>query len=119
VILLDWIDIGRDEAVRNMITTSIDLYFANRDPASVHLLASSSVNVLRDLCKNAGVDGVEARFRPLIKVDQRKTFTDAFNRAYNTLKHADRDPTATVKFTEQINAMLILTACLDFEVLFS
>lgn len=95
------------EAAEGQFRQAIRLFFEQGDPASIHTLASAANQVLSDLLATAGAGGVSRN--PHIFVEERfREWINAVKRDENFLKHADKDPSATLELdTFGTVAMLI------------
>jgi len=102
-----------DAAVRQ-IDIAIGLLFTNGDPLAVRTLAGAACGILADLAESQK-NG--SSWRAKIIKDSGLNEKDAFqvlNAAQNFLKHADKDPGATLSFEEEENDHLIFVASIEF-----
>jgi hypothetical protein len=81
-----------DAATRQM-NTAIELYFHELDEVSIHTLAAAAHNLLTDLSSAAPQQTVIQRY---IRPGKLREFENAIRAPQNFLKHADRDPAATL-----------------------
>jgi hypothetical protein len=60
------------DAARHQLKTAIRLFFEERDPVSIHALASAAQEVLRDLLRARGIPSPSIKDSDLIKPEYRK-----------------------------------------------
>jgi hypothetical protein len=87
------------------------LYFQGGDPLSVHTLTGAAYDVLRDVNRARGGHAMLKDWAPdFVKEEFRKDVQAKLNQAQNFLKHADRDPEATLEFDPGATELLLLDA---------
>ena len=84
------------EAARRQIDFAIAQHFSEGDPFAVHTVIAAAFGILRALAKRKGNLRIEHAFTDLIRPDMENQFWNFLNRVSNFLKHADRDPDATL-----------------------
>jgi len=101
------------EAASRQLDEAVALLFADRDPLAIRTLAAAAHGVLSDLVetKRAGQSWRTALFES--SGLSRKDALEVLNGAQNFLKHADRDPDATLSFDEEENDYLLFFATLE------
>lgn len=96
--------IGKLEAARRQIEFAIRAHFENRDPFAIHTVAEAAMGILRPLVEKRGAVRIHQAIVDCIKPGSERTFWWYVHRASNFLKHADRDPDATLEDVhEEIN----------------
>ena len=104
------------EAASRLISTAIELWFGEAEPVSIHLLACSSYQIVHDINHSRG--GRDLIYDSLVIRDEyRKEWIDRIKRTYNFLKHADKDPTASVEFDPANNEFFMMYTCLGLQLL--
>jgi hypothetical protein len=103
--------IGKLEAARRQIEFAIRAHFENRDPFAIHTVTEAAFGILRALAEKHGGVRAHQAIKDCIKPGSERTFWWYINRASNFLKHADRDPDATLEdVNEEINDSAIFIA---------
>ncbi|MHB1947358.1 MAG: hypothetical protein ACYCQI_04500 [Gammaproteobacteria bacterium] len=99
------LEINKVTAARKMFNDAVLLFYERRSPISIHHLAHAVHEVL---CTLTG----DSRMLDLVAQtpDEKKEFKRAFNTSKNYIKHADKDPDATLAFNTEMN-ILILFDC--------
>lgn len=96
------------------IKTAVRLFFEDQHPVPIHLLACSAREILTSVGKAKGVETVlEEVARHLNETEQEVTRkAKAF---VNFMKHADRNPAATLRgFSDLDNDSILYFVCQDF-----
>lgn len=98
-------ELSKIDVAERLLKTAIKLFFERRDSISIHLLASSSHQILHDLSKRK-LSLVKCN--PIIREDKRKELIDIVNSDQNFFKHADRYPDAKLSYdSERIRFFLL------------
>jgi len=104
------------EASSRQLTTAINLWFNEGDPVSIHTLACSAYQIVHDINSKAG--GPDLLYDSLnVKDEYRGLWINTIKKAYNFMKHADRDPGETVELDPSVNEVFIMYTCLGLEIL--
>jgi hypothetical protein len=82
------------DAVTRQMDAAIGLYFNGGDDVSIHTLVGAAHNLLTDLSSAAKQETV---FQKYIRPDKRAEVEKAIRAPQNFLKHADKDPQATLE----------------------
>ena len=99
------------EAAGRLINSAIRMLFAQEDPLAVYAIAHSAFNVLRDLCEKNDDQGFYKQFTDNIRPGMEKEFWKEMNKPWNFLKHADRDPEASLEgVSEELNEATLFMA---------
>jgi hypothetical protein len=108
--------ISKLDAARRQLETAIRIYFHNGDPVSIHTLTAAGYNVVRDINDKRGGDPMLAKQQIMdrVKPEYQKMFRDKINEAENFFKHADNDPSASLKFDPRQTEILIVDACSQY-----
>ncbi len=107
------ISLDKVGVARQQIDCAIRLLGAS-EPVAVHTLASAAFRILSDLAEKSEDNVTHKKFKGFIKPGMEKDFWQAFNEAWNYMKHADTDPEATLTFDEMKNDSLLFYACLYY-----
>jgi len=100
--------ISKLDAARRQLDTAIALYFNDGDPVAIHTLAAAAFEVVTGLREHAGQPD---ELIELIVPEFRDEFRRMWRASQNFLKHADRDPEATIELdTSLTETMLFLGA---------
>jgi hypothetical protein len=95
------------------LRTAIRLFFQDADSVSVYVLASASREILTNLGNKLRLETYLDDMARWLETDV-DTLRDKVVRPYNFMKHADRDPTATLDgFSDEYNDGLLFCACRD------
>lgn len=101
------------EAAVRQLDTAIRLFFDEGDAVSIHSLAVAATNVFSDLAEqtNSGVS-----WRTRMRDDSglsMKQLKAVMHDEWNFFKHADRDPSGTLSFNEQLGEDFMFMATVD------
>jgi hypothetical protein len=93
------------QAARRQLETALDLYFNEKDPVSIHALATAAYNVIRKVNRNKGgmpmlVKDTHAKQFAETTGKTEKEIANILNEAENFFKHADSDPNGTLTFDD-------------------
>jgi hypothetical protein len=94
------------DCVRRQLEMAIELYFMERDPVSIHTLASADYQLLIDINKHRGGKPLLIEFESLkgrVIPGKEKEVMRLMSEAENFFKHADRDPEGTIDFSPESN----------------
>jgi hypothetical protein len=80
------------EAARRQLKTAVELYFAQKDEVSTHILATAAYAIVRDINEHRGGEPMLKDLHVLLDPDDAREFKKYVNRPENFLKHADKDP---------------------------
>ncbi|SRR6266508_744311 len=107
------ITISKLDGALRQLETAITLWFHDGDPFSIQTLAASASQVLCDV--NNHRKGQPLLLDPsLIKPEYQKEYHKALKACPNFLKHADKDPEASIAFNPTLNMILLFEAVMDF-----
>ncbi|MBI1390382.1 MAG: hypothetical protein GC154_18245 [bacterium] len=101
--------LNKVEVARSQLRQSIYMLFSHADPVVVHTLAAAANQILYDLVKTNGHNGI-ARNPPIVRPDKLEEWNKYLKVPQNFFKHADRDPTETLEFDPEITEIFILDA---------
>ena len=93
--------IGKLDVARRQVAEAIRMFFERRDPVAVHTLIYAAHQILTDLCTARRLDTI-LKNNPLLKPERAREWHQAMNEAGNFLKHADKDPDATLEFRPKL-----------------
>ena len=105
------ITITKLDAARSQIDTAIELWFGDRDFASIHTLAYAGLGLLSDIGKPLGDLAMvydPSRFRE----GMFKEWLQVVTKSRDFFKHADRDPEGVLEIKPKTNEHL-LADCVD------
>ena len=123
--------INKITAARRQVNAAIRILFSGEDILAIYMVAAGAYRVLADLAKHEGAiligdKSVEASYNNLhVKrtgkslLDFQRDVRKKLNRPANFLKHADKDPEATLIINEQMTDNLLLDCCSSYEKLTS
>lgn len=110
----DTIKITKLDAARRQLRTAIELWFADGDPVSIHVLAFSAHEIIHRLYKLRGLK--DLMFDSiLIKDEYRNEFAKMIKEDVRFFKHADTDPNATRDFNPLTNLLFLLMSVIGIE----
>lgn len=108
--------ITKEQAARDQIDTAIWLFYNRHDPISVHTLVSAGGQILRDLSRKRGIEGMFENMRDWIKPEFEAEYWRHFNRFASYFKHADRDPDERLyDFDYSVNDILLVLNCILYK----
>jgi hypothetical protein len=103
------------DAARRQIDFAIAQHFAEGDPFAIHTVVAAALGILRALAESRGDVHIHTSLKGIIRPGMETKFWGALNRASNFLKHADRDPEATLEnVDEAVNEPTLHLACLYY-----
>ncbi len=103
-------EISKIDAAIRQLQVAIRIFFERKDPLAVHTLAAASQQLFLDLGKIRDIKSLYLNSE-LIRLEKRSEVYEKFREAQNFLKHADRDPEASLKFNREINSIVLFDAC--------
>jgi hypothetical protein len=100
------------DAAQSQIATAIWLYFEDRDPISVHTLATAADEIIDRLCVARGLVSMRDNLMANIVPARRKEVADALHKVRNFFKHASSSKPNQVlaDFSDDQNFFAILFA---------
>lgn len=100
------------DAAKRQLETAFHLYFLEKDPVSVHSLASAALGLPEDLDRGTGGRGslMERMVTEVVRSEHQAEVRSLFREPQNFFKHADRDPEATLNFDPLLTEMIMLAA---------
>ena len=107
-------DLGKLEVARRQFAVAIRLFFDDRDPVSVYVLAANAWEIVDVLCAGRGIGSLSKETEKHLP-EGRILKRDFINQPYrNYFKHAERDPEAMVEgFSDVKNDTLLTLAAED------
>lgn len=106
---------NKEAIINRLIDTSIEMFFTLKDLVPIHILASSANAMLTDLSKKQGVKMlIEQHILP----DKISEWHKAERKAYNFMKHADKDISDKLDFDEDQNIWILFFCVLKFKNLY-
>jgi hypothetical protein len=104
-------------AAKRQLATAIWLHLEDRDPVSVHTIASAAKEIVDKLCEHNGVHNQIGRRQllDLVLPERQKEVGDALNRSRNFFKHLGANPQEVIDFNENENAMVIASAAVGLK----
>jgi len=109
--------ISKSDAGLRQIRQAIRIFFARGDMIAVHTLTGAAFQVFTDLGK---LKGIKSRYRgeDIVRPDRVADLERALNHTQNFLKHADKDPDATLSYVEEASVLYLFEAVeLSYQVL--
>lgn len=106
------------DAARRQLQTAVRLYFNYADPISIHALTEAAYEVLAAINrKRGGPKVLKELILDYVTPEYQKEVRDKLNEAKNFIKHAERDPDATLSFKPAQSDLLLLEAGEKYQVL--
>lgn len=103
------------DAARRQLDTAVLLYFNQRDPVSIHVLAAGAHEILSDLAKQAGDSMVlEKSLFALLPEDLAGFARRAARSPQNFFKHANRDSRKMLEFNPEFTGVMLLDAMASY-----
>jgi hypothetical protein len=96
------------------ICTAVRLFFDDCHPVPIYMLASAAREILTTIATKAGIESVLHELADA----EGAALKDAIQSSHqwaNFFKHADRDPTDRIQFSETEVDSVLYTACNDFQ----
>jgi len=101
-------------SAERQLTEAIHLFFEERDPLAIHTLAGAAGRVTADLMKARGLPSLLRNGAMIVPERRAEVMAEMFA-PENFLKHADRDPEATLEFNPEVTAFFIFAAVIELE----
>jgi hypothetical protein len=108
-----FIEITKTDAVLRQLETAITLWFNNGDSLSIHTLAAAAYQILYDLNKHQKGPPM-MRDSDLIDPNMKDEWRKALKACPNFLKHADKDPHKTIRFSPDSNMTLLFESVMEY-----
>ncbi len=106
-------DLTKIDVAEALLVSAIRQFFEGAHPVPIYLLASSAREILTTIGDKAGVETVLHSFAKKKGLTLKEVAHQAHTFA-GFFKHADRNPTATLKFSEDEADSVLAMACQDF-----
>jgi hypothetical protein len=107
------LEVSKLEAAEAHLKAAVRLYFSNDHIVPVLTLANAAREVVATLGEKGGVKTLQDHIAEHLTLTPREVVKN-ISKIANFLKHADRDPTATVEVTELTIVTVLQLACHDF-----
>lgn len=95
------IHLSKLDVSKRELEHAIRLFFLSGDPVVIHLIISSSQQMLRDLCHHEGIETFMDKAIEMVKAEYKKEVKEKLVSAYNFFHHADRDPKGIKEFNPE------------------
>ena len=98
------------DCARRQLELAIELYFLERDPVSIHMLANAARQLLADINKHRGgkpLIGEIEGLKGIVIPGKEEQAAQLFKKAAKNFKHADDDPEATIDFVPELNEAVL------------
>lgn len=99
------------DAARRQLETALLLYFNSQDVLAIHTLASASYELLKDLHGPGLIERSAEHYLDEATMAELRRF---LRKPQNFLKHASRDPEATLEFSSRSTDLMLLEAAAKF-----
>jgi hypothetical protein len=109
--------ISKLEAAERQLMVAVELYFQNGDEVATHTLSSAAHSVVRGISKVRGRGTSKEAVEELLTAEGQKAFHDAWVRAENFFKHANKDPDGVLDFDPKETEIILFDAVSYFMVL--
>ncbi len=106
---MEALELNKLECARRQLKESINLFFQDGDPVSIHTLTCAAYNVIRDVNSDRNGTPMFAKER-YFQMHAKASLND-FNEPENFFKHADRDTDAKLTFYPKFTECLMVDAC--------
>ncbi len=106
-------NLSKIDVAESLLVTAIGLFFEDSHPVPIYQLASSAREILTTIGDKTGVDTVLHDYANKKGLTLKQVVQQAHTFA-NFFKHADRDPTAKLNFSEDEVDSILAMACHDF-----
>jgi hypothetical protein len=100
--------ISKIDAARRQLDCAIELWFLDKDEASIHTLAAAAYKIIHDLKEHRGIRRDLLYDSAMIKDECRSKWINVLKRSVNSLKHADKFPDETVEISPFGNLIFIM-----------
>ncbi len=108
------IELSKIDATRHQLETSIELFFENKDPVSIHTLLMSAWGILKDLPKKVDDETSREMFFSEFPQFSGKQIMETLHKSWNFFKHAERDPGARLHFDYREDHTLLFFVTIDY-----
>lgn len=98
------------DAARRQLETAAELHFREGDTVSIHTLVAAGYQLLIDLAKMTGQQGLLQKTFATLSEDLRRELTRHFRRPQNFFKHADRDSGDEIEFAPRQTEVMLIDA---------
>lgn len=102
------------QAAKRQLIAAIQLFFERKDSIAIQTLTGASHQILYDLAKPKKILSL-IKDSPLIRPDKKGEWVKTINEAQNFLKHADRDPEASIDFRPTLSQFLLMDAIVFYQ----
>jgi hypothetical protein len=102
--------ITKRDAARRQLEAAVLLYFNERDPLPIHTLAAAAQGVLETLVVVAGKSTPLQDSLGHFPLDLAQEVRQAMRGPQNFLKHADRDPDASLEYSPDLTEFILYDA---------
>lgn len=104
------------DAAKRQLHTAIELWFAERDPVSVHTLAVAAYEIAHFVSGKRGRTEALIFDSKIIKPQYINEWNIFIKKAANFFKHANRDPDASIEFKPTLSEFFIAVAIRALEI---
>ncbi len=107
------INLSKLDVARRQLECALNLFFYGGDIVAIHSLTSNAHEILATLAKKQKIASfVFDTLLSNIKPEKRKEVKIRLSNPRNFFKHAEKDPNATLSFSEGQNHYILYDACL-------
>jgi hypothetical protein len=107
------------QAVRRQLVVATQLYFYDSDAVAIHTLVAAAYNVLRDISRHHGIQGMSVKdyFPTTIPESKQPQVIQWINSFENFFKHADRDPdpNGMIELNPEVTEIMLIDAWSQYE----
>lgn len=109
--------IDKLQAARRQLESAIKAYFQEDDMLSIHTLVAAVYNLLNDIGVSRGNSPRMYKdvLLGMINPEYRPTVRPMLNKLDNFLKHANRDPNDTIKYSPEITEFVLLDCAREYQ----
>jgi hypothetical protein len=100
------------DCARNQLDCAIDLWFHDNDAISTHTVAFAAFEIINNLNEHLGKPHLSLQnvVKQITKPGDAKNMLKTIKGPMCFFKHADKDPTATMIFNDEVNELVIAAA---------
>ncbi len=97
------IHLSKLDVSKRELEHAIRLFFLSGDPVIIHLIISSSQQILRDLCHHEKIETFMDKAMGMVKEEYKKEVKEGLVSAYNFFHHAKNDPKGIKEFNPEFS----------------
>jgi hypothetical protein len=103
------------DVAKSQLDTAIELWFEDRDPASIHTLSCAAHEIIEELFKRKGLTGL--LFENSLPKQLRRQIREEHKMIAGFFKHADRNPNETLTFNTELSEGILMFSLVGLQML--